>query len=261
MDGTRVSYYGQENSSTKKINDKPGRVWEYLTLSMVRPIQLPIMALTYFKNEKLVDVAIELLEFLQTLNLKISKIYFDRGFYRWKLIGYLELKKLPYIIFIPRTDPIKKFIEVLGDKDFGVFTHQAEGPEYNSIGNPKTKLVIFKEVYEDKESELKVKHWCFATNIPNPDYKILKDYKKRWGIETGYRVMKESCPKTRSNDPKMRYFYFMLSMLFVIIWTINKQKIIKDLETRIPFKKFLLEAYSYYREIEILKTNKIHKPP
>ena len=261
VDTTKNPYYGQDDSNIREINEKPGKVWEFASISMVDPYQLPIMGLPYFKKNNLGDVSIELLDFAQSLDLNINRVYFDRGFYNWQLIGYLESEKVPYIIFAPRTPPIKKFIEQLGDKDFGVFDHQAKDSKYDSIGNPKTKIVIFKEKYEDKNGEVKIKHWCFATNIPNPDYKILEYYKKRWGIETGYRLIKESGPKTKSNHPKMRYFYFILSMLFVIIWTVKKYKERKYRETTTPLKKFLLEACFYLREQEILKINKIQKPP
>ena len=44
-------------------------------------------------------------------------------------------------------------------------------------------------------------------------------YRKRWGIETSYRVKKHSyLPKTTSKNYLVRLFYFMFSVLLYNLW-------------------------------------------
>ena len=46
-------------------------------------------------------------------------------------------------------------------------------------------------------------------------------YRKRWGIETSYRVKKLSyLPKTTSKNYLIRLFYFLFSVLFYNIWVL-----------------------------------------
>lgn len=49
--------------------------------------------------------------------------------------------------------------------------------------------------------------------------KIFRQYGKRWGIETSYRVKKHSFrPKTTSKNYLIRFFYFMFSVLMYNLW-------------------------------------------
>lgn len=45
-------------------------------------------------------------------------------------------------------------------------------------------------------------------------------YRNRWGIETGYRVLKEEfLPKSASPDPAVRTFYFNFAAHLYNLWT------------------------------------------
>lgn len=49
--------------------------------------------------------------------------------------------------------------------------------------------------------------------------KVFRQYDKRWGIETSYRVKKYSFrPKTTSKNYFIRFFYFMFSVLMYNLW-------------------------------------------
>ena len=49
--------------------------------------------------------------------------------------------------------------------------------------------------------------------------RLLLLYRRRWGVETSYRVKKHSyLPKTTSKDYLIRLFYFMFSALLYNLW-------------------------------------------
>ena len=113
VDVTKDLYYGQEVLYTRGIKREHGAslAWEFAVISVVKPFHMPLMILSNGMNRNLITSVIDLLKYVQTLDLNIKKIYFDRGFYNWRLIDRLESAKLPYLIFLPRTSKIKGFIE------------------------------------------------------------------------------------------------------------------------------------------------------
>ncbi|HIH60091.1 MAG TPA: transposase [Ferroplasma sp.] len=58
----------------------------------------------------------------------------------------------------------------------------------------------------------------FATNIALSPDKLLKLYRKRWGIETGYRMVRKFLARTTSRRLNVRLLYFYLAILLYNIW-------------------------------------------
>ena len=59
-------------------------------------------------------------------------------------------------------------------------------------------------------------------------------YKKRWRIETNFRVQDEAKIKCKSTEMKIRYFFFMFEQLLQTIW-------ICFYKDEASFKEFLIE--------------------
>ena len=74
-------------------------------------------------------------------------------------------------------------------------------------------------VYNEKEKE----HFAFATNIMWSDpasmlERIMEEYKKRWGIETGYRCLEQMRPHTTSKNASVRIMLFYMVMIMFNLW-------------------------------------------
>ena len=243
VDTTKDLYYGREEYYTRGVKYDRGAdlAWEFVVISIVKPVNLPLMVLPYRTGDTLSTLVIELLKYVQTLRLSVKKIYFDRGFYDWHLIDYLESSKLPYLIFVPKSSKIKDFIEQTEGKKLGVYEHQGRYPRDKTIWKPKTKIVVCKNVGQTRKGE-----WydmCFATNL-KPRYSLASEYRRRWNIETSFRVMKEAKIKTKSNHPLIRFFYFLLRALFMLVWTIRQH--LK--EKKLIFKIFLRKARHHWQQ-------------
>ena len=254
VDTTKDLYYGRDLFNTRRVKYDRGTdcVWEFVVISIVKPVSLPLMVLPYRMGDDLSTLVVELLNYVQTLRLKIKKIYFDRGFYSWRLIDYLEFSRLPYVIFLPKTGKIKGFIEQTTGK-LGFYEHQGVYSRDKTLWKPKTKIVVCKDVGQNKKGERY--HMCFATNL-KPKYCLATEYKRRWNIETSFRVMKEAKIRTKSNHPLVRFFYFLLRVLFTFIWTIRKH-----LEEKTVFKIFLRTAFQHYWQQTLNVTRIIPNAP
>ena len=92
-----------------------------------------------------------------------------------------------------------------------------------------TKIVLVR----DKSDKFT---WSFATNMTCEDsYAYIGFYKRRWRIETNFRVEDEAKIKSKSVFPIIRYFYFLISLLLRAIWLVFRKEI--------PFKSFLIKSY------------------
>lgn len=235
IDITEDPYWGKNGSfnTRSKFHEKSDESWQYVNLSIVEPRFIPLMSLPYRQIDNLATLTIDLLEFLRCLPLKLDLVLFDRGFYIGELIDFLENKNgkrpLPYLIFIPKNNAVKQYIEQT--EKLGVFKHKIIYRKKKSRWKPNITIVICKGIWSSKVGSRL--DWCFATN-QQASLKLVRTYRKRWNIETGFRIQDEAQIKSKSSNPLIRYFYHLLSMLLILMWRISNKT-----EHYLVFKRFL----------------------
>ena len=244
LDVTEDPYWGKEGSfnTRAKVHEKSNESWQYINLSIVDPKFIPLMSLPYRQIDDLDNLAIDLLEYLRSLPLQVELVLFDRGFYHWALIDYLNNhrggKPWPYLILVPKNNSIKEYITKT--KTLGVFTHQGKHSKKRSVWKPKTTIVICKGI--GKNDKGKPLDWCFATN-QKPSLNLVLTYKKRWNIETGFRIHDETRIKSKTSHPLIRYFYHLIGMLLILMWRIHNY-----VEPYEVFKRYLKNLINDYIE-------------
>ena len=251
IDGKKDLYYGKQGSiHVRGIKAEHGadEAWEYLVISVIRPVKLPLMVIRFPMGSDTATCCVELLEYVRSLPIQIAKILFDRHFYIGHLIDYLESRKekkpLPYLIFVPKNDAIRRYIEQTGGS-FGAYKHEMPYKREKSTWIAKTIIVICKNAGTNKKGE--PYDWIFATNL-KPSYSLVRQYKARWNIETGFRIMEEGKIKTKSNNPLVRFFYFLLRALLSALWLLST--IMRAYTT---FKRYLREAEGHLRQFDVRK--------
>jgi len=251
IDGKKDLYYGEKGGlNVRQIPHDHGadEVWEYVVISIIHPVKIPLMACPYKQGDNLDQICIELLEYVRNLPITITKIMFDRGFYHAHLIDYLESKNdkrpLPYLIFVPKNDAMNEYISKTKGS-FGVFRHPMNYAKEKSTWHPKTTIVVCKNVGKNKKGE--PYDWVFATNL-TPSYSLVKQYRRRWNIETGFRIMEEGKIRTKSNNPLIRLFFFLVRALLTVVWVINN-----ILRVYMTFKRYLREVEHMLRRESPLK--------
>ena len=237
IDGKKDLYYGENGDlNVRQIKHEHGadEAWEYIVISIIHPVKVPLMAHPYKQGDDVDKICIELLEYARSLPITITKVLFDRGFYHAHLIDYLESRKkkrpLPYLIFVPKNDAMKYYISQTKGS-FGVFHHLMEYTKEKSSWKSETTIVVCKNVGKNKEGE--PYDWVFATNL-KPSFSLVKQYRRRWNIETGFRIMEEGKIKTKSNNPLVHFFYFLVRALLTLVWALNN-----ILRAFMTFKRYL----------------------
>ena len=171
----------------------------------------------------------------------IELILFDRGFYDKDLMFELQKSDYNYLIFVPKQ---KDKQEILFPMEKG--EHVAIVPDF-TVNKDKTKyngetyLAFLKEIY-DKKSE-KEYDWVFATNVEDVALSnIIETYRKRWRIETGFRVQDEAQIKCKSTEMKIRYFLFIFEQILQTQW-------VCFYKNEVSFKRYIIEMHKTCKEL------------
>lgn len=229
IDVTAEPFYGKTrglyvfNTKDKKYDGE----FRFITVCVIiRNKPVPLMALPVRVGEGFARPAIELLEYCLTLFRSIRLATFDRSFYVAELIDYLEARDIKYIIHVPEKEGIiKEYVDKTDE--LGKYRHEMKYSKAKSTWKPKTKIIVCKGIDEFA--------WIFATNINfSSRVEYIWYYKKRWQIETNYRVEDEGRIKTKSTKYIIRYFYFLVSLLLHLLWVVNK-----NIRYYVQYKKYL----------------------
>ena len=216
--------------------------FKFITVCLItKNKQIPLMALPVRIGEGGgTKLAIELLEYCQCLFRGIRLALFDRGFYSAELIDYLEARHIRYLILVPeKKGRISEYVAQTAE--LGHYRHQLYYAKKKSKWKPKTMIVVCKGI-DDFE-------WIFATNIRfKTRCEYIWHYKRRWQIETNFRVEDEARVKSKSSRYLIRYFYFLVSLLLHLLWIVHK-----NIHAYSPFKKYLdtIEQALFRQYLEI----------
>jgi hypothetical protein len=236
IDGTEDPYWGKCGSfnTRAKVHVKSEESWQYISLAIVEPQFVPLMSIPYRQVDDLDEISIDLIKYAKSLPFDIDLVLFDRGFYHAKLIDFLENRRggrpTPYLIFVPKNKKIKEYLTLSKDK-VNSFKHQMNYSQEKSKWRPITKIVTCMGIGKDKKGN--PIDWPFATN-QKASLNLVRIYRKRWNIETGFRIHDEAKVKTKSSNPLIRYFYHLFSMVLILSWRVRNA-----LHGHEVFKRFL----------------------
>lgn len=206
--------------------------FKFLTISIIDPAKnhkIPLISTPVHLGENMGSLLKRLLDkIIAGIKPKtISQVLMDRGFYTAEIIKLFEDNNWPYLILVPKHELFKNMLASVNK--YAVVEHELTLNKHKTKQNVKTKIVLVKA---DSKDGLK-DDWVFATNIELLTGKAyVRLYKKRWNIETEFRVEDEARIKTKSKSLLIRYFYYLVSQIINLIWRIFACK-------KIPFKPFI----------------------
>jgi hypothetical protein len=136
--------------------------------------------------------------------LRVKLLLFDRGYYSTALMRHLEDRGFKYIIHIPwHGKPLKAGV----DRLHTTTTHKKRRREQATF-----RLVTVRQNY---------KLLIFATNSSLKRRCIRKTFRRRWRIETSYRVIGMFLAKTTSRLYRLRLLYFFLAVVLYNLWVLK----------------------------------------
>jgi len=216
--------------------------YKYIVLSIVSgDLRYILLAIPIPKISMEKDYYVkELLIFVKSL-IPVEIVLLDRGFYTWGVIDVFQELKLGYIILVPKHAKFKEWLK----KGAGLHEHQGELNRGKTAYKISTYIVVL--------PDYKGFDWVFATNIKyDKIFRYVRYYKKRWGIETTFRVHDEVKIKTKSSKPVIRFALFIFECMLYNVWQFFKGRVPFRRFVNILFRRSIIKAV-VFAAIEILK--------
>ncbi|WP_245246209.1 transposase [Nostoc sp. ATCC 53789] len=175
-----------------------------LAVRGVRKLDTSVALITYLLAE------------LESLKINVKKLYLDRGFFNTPVIRWLQALDIPFMMPAVKTGKkggIKQFFK--GKKSYKT-TYKITRDEDDSV---TFDLWIVCKNGKGKRKKHGVQYFAYVTYkiTTNLDY-IYQDYRKRFGIETSYRLKNICRIKTNNKNPFLRLLFVGISFLLVNIW-------------------------------------------
>jgi len=223
IDLNLICYYGkptlQELPYIYRSQAKSGThsFYAYATLYVINKNKRVTLAVRGVRRlDTSVAIITYLLAELESLKINVKKLYLDRGFFNTPVIRWLQALDIPFMMPAIKTGKkggIKQFFK--GRKSYKT-TH--------TITRDKDDLVTFDlwivcKYRKGKRKKHGVQYLAYVTyKIKiNLDY-IYEDYRKRFGIESSYRLKNICRIRTNNKNPVLRLLFVGISFLLVNIW-------------------------------------------
>jgi len=208
IDFHNVPFYGDENTPwVAGIKPKNGSSWgySYCTLDIIGDVKLTldVIAINSF-NKNFSDLITFLFERLEKMQIKVGTVYLDREFCNDDTISALTKLNINFVIAAKHNPKIDGMLDTF-KKENGptstVFKYHfnKKGTEFNLVAT-----------HDEKKGYI-----LFATNkdveyIEKFEREIPEEYRKRWNIETGYRVKNNFKIRTCTKSPVARTLFFVI---------------------------------------------------
>jgi len=251
FDSTDEPFYGKVEGlfihHYKPVRGSTG-CFKYLTVSIINnENQLILGSLPIRIGGDIVALVLELINQAKKF-VSIDNTVFDRGFVDYRLVDSLQKAGVRYQIFWRKDKRIKKILEKMKQGELKENIYTGKYSRNKSTFKIKTRFIYIKQYRRYKKS--KTYNWVFATNIRYKWQHLYVDkYRKRWSIETTFRVLDNIQLKTTTKNEIIRYFINIFCCLIYNLW-----KLKNILKTKTTLKNFVIKTKESIKEMLQEKT-------
>lgn len=212
------------------------------------------LALTYvLPTDSLPQVIEKLLRCLTQLGLHATVLYLDKGFCSGAVIGYLQQLGQAAILACPIRGK-QGGIRALCQGRRGRFV-----TDYTFTDSTTARLVLVDTRVRDPKTKRRQRKWlAFVTvHLDWTPRQVYAKYRRRFGIESSYRLLRQVKVLTNSRNPALRFFLLGLGLLMQNVWVLarwlftrrpgkGRHKLIPSLLRFDRFRKLLVRAVEHF---------------
>jgi putative transposase len=248
IDLTNDPYYGKTDSSNEKYvirsqaKKSTNSFYSYISLYITNKNErFTVSVLPVEKKKPMVEYLCYFLDLIKRLNFKIKVLCLDREFYSIDVFEFFQSNGVPHIVPVVRKG--EKMKQILNG-------NKARSTQY-VMKNSKKKILLdiiidvkYLKGKRDKKGRENLGFVVFG--VKWSPRKVSTVYRRRFAIESSYRMRNVVRPKTSSKNATIRYFYALVSFLLKNIWLYIQKKhftIVKRGPQVIDEDKFRFEVF------------------
>jgi len=209
-------YYGKPRQGTKKFH-------AYASACIVSQGHRYTLALTWVRrHESMVVVLRRLLTRIREIGLKIQRVLMDRAFFNVPVVEFLQQEHLPFLMPVMfRGRKPKKRRAATG---LHRIRQQPAGWYRHTMKNRKREVTInvcvgYRRHRNRKDGKQAKQKLLFAAwRVHGSPTEIRESYRKRFGIETSYRQMRQARIYTCTRNPRLRLLFVAVALILRNLW-------------------------------------------
>lgn len=225
-DYTNDPYYGETDSINEKYvirsqaKKSTNSFYSYISLYITNKNErFTLSVLPVEKKKTKVEYLSHFINLIKELNFKIKVLCLDREFYCIDVLEFLQKNNIPHIV--PVVKKGKKMKQILKGK-------KARCEQYvmkNAKKRIHLDIVIDVKYLKGKRDKKGCENLGFVVfGINWTPRKVSTVYRRRFAIESSYRMRNIVKPKTSTKNAVIRYFYTLVSFLLKNIWLYLQKK-------------------------------------
>jgi putative transposase len=227
IDWHLVPYYGEAYQSRNELFRSKQRqgtthFHAYATACIVQKGQRYTLALTWVRrHESVVKVLRRLLARMRELAVKIKVLLADRAFCTAAVMAFLQQEKVAFLMPVLFRGPapkrgVKKGLRWLKRQKAGWYRHTFT---HNKEPVPFSVCVAYRSYTHHKTRKRRQQKLLFAAwGVRGTPTEIRERYRKRFGIESSYRQMRQAKIYTCTKNPHLRLVFVAVALLLRNLW-------------------------------------------
>jgi DDE family transposase len=238
-------YYGKPRQGTTKFH-------AYATLCIVQHGHRYTLALTWVRrHESMVVVLRRLLARARELGVKIRCLLLDRAFFNVPVAEYLQGENLPFLMPVmfrgrkPKKKRVQAGLHWIKRQKAGWYPHTLK----NGKRTATIRVCVAYRTHRNRKDRKRVQQKLLfgAWRVHGCPTEIRERYRKRFGIESSYRQMRQARIYTCTRNPNVRLVFVAVALILRNLWVWIHETLLADgrreplkihLE-RLRFKRFL----------------------
>lgn len=223
-------------------------IWREVRLTLALSYVLP--------DDTLPQVVEKLLRQLKQLGLHATVLYMDKGFCSGEVIGYLQRSGQSALLACPirgKQGGIRALCHGRG----------SFSTDYTFTDGTSARLALVDTRVRDPKTKRKQRKWLafVLVNLDWTPHQVYTKYRRRFGIEASYRILRQVKVLTNSRNPALRFFLLGLGLLMQNVWVLARW-----LFTRRPGKgrhKLIpsLLRFACFRKLLVRAVERFYPPP
>ena len=217
-------YYGCDNPDDQdnwvcrgEARDGTTRFYRCATAYvMLHDVRLTVAVVFVKPTMEKLTVLERLLSAVKSAGLTIKCLYADKGFCTIPCLRYLSRRHIPAIIAMPiRGKQGGSRALCHGQKSYRT-TYTLQSAEHGRLSVP----VAVVRTYQRRRSGRRQLRWLLyvCLRCGGPVLRVRQRYRRRFGIETSYRLMEQVRARTSSPNPALRFLLMGIALLIVNMW-------------------------------------------